>query len=566
VAPFYEYGEWRWYGAAHRILLGSEPPPQRHEEFDVSPDLPFPEYQHGGGLYSRRLPWLPITLDTVRDLWRKGVAAPPLVLPTLPKWSRSRCHPLAMRFMADQLGGYFDARLILDMLTNGVHWRLKSEQRLRGARGFQGAIGDEDACGYLREVLLPKALAEGKLHTVVDPVVKARCIYSPIFLVEKSNREVGSGRRQYRICQNLSAPLRLKDGSMSASMNDNTPLEDLPSVPLGTASRIIAKLVYSRILAEELGHSHKDIRLVAIDLTDAYYQWLVDGGQQECVAFEFDGDCYTHNGLPFGSCLSPSCFCRFMHLVWCFLEQVGYILCNWYMDDGLIISITPARAARDHAEVLRVLAWMGVDTNQAKSMAAPASTAISLGFVFDVEAWSVSIKPSTIAKTQEAIKSLLARGPTFRWPAGSLVRLLESLAGLLCFIEHVILSVGPVKRHVLDLLHGARRETHFSIGFDACWQLEKASRWLLERNSAPIRLAEVELRNAPNHRLHTDASGGADAGFGAWVVGHDGTLFALRGRWSDLVALPADLVIADMELLVILMALQLLLPKVWSNP
>ena len=84
---------------------------------------------------------------------------------------------------------------------------------------------------------------------------------------------------------------------------------------------------------------------------------------------------------------------------------------------------------------------MGVDTNQAKSMAAPASTATSLGFVFDVEAWSVSIKPSTIAKTQEAIKTLLARGPTFRWPAGSLVRLLESLAGLLGFIEHVILSV-----------------------------------------------------------------------------------------------------------------------------
>jgi hypothetical protein len=566
VAPYYEYGDWRWYGAAHRLLLGAEPPPQRYTEFDVSPSLPFPEYQHGKGLYAERLPWLPITLDTVRDLWLKGLKAPPLRLPPLPPWTRSKCHPLAMRFMADQLGGFFDARLILDMLTNGVQWRLRSEQRLRGARGFQGKVGDEDACAYLREVLLPKALAQGKLHAITDPVVKARCIYSPIFLVEKSNREIISGRRQYRICQDLSAPLQLLDGSCAASMNADTPLDDLPSVPLGTASHIIAKLVYARILAEELGHSHRDIRLVAIDLTDAYYQWLVEEGQQECVAFEFDDCCYVHNGLPFGSCLSPSCFCRFMHLVWCYLEQVGYVLCNWYMDDGIIISITQARALRDHAEVLRVLSWMGVDTNVAKSMAAPATQAVSLGFVFDVDAWTVAIKPSTVVKAQAAISALLEKGPTFRWPARTVERLLESLAGLLCFIEQVIPTVAPVKRHVFDLLHGARKESHFSIGYDAMWQLRKASRWLSERNSSPIRLAEVEFGRAPRHRLHTDASGGAQAGFGAWVVGPDGTLYALRGLWRDLTALPSDLTIADMELLVILLALQLLLPKAWPTP
>ena len=116
-----------------------------------------------------------------------------------------------MRFMADKLGGYIDARLIMDMLTNGVHWRLRNEKMLRGAQARQGDVFFADACAYLREVFLPKTLRQGKLHVVEDPMVKAHCIYSPIFTVEKSNREIGSGRRQYRICQHLSNPLTLAE-------------------------------------------------------------------------------------------------------------------------------------------------------------------------------------------------------------------------------------------------------------------------------------------------------------------------------------------------------------------
>jgi hypothetical protein len=426
-------------------------------------------------------------------------------------------------------------------------------------------VGDDEAVSYLREVLLPKAFKQGKLHIVTDPLVKVRCIYSPIFTVEKSNRDE-EGRRQFRICQDLSAPLTLRDGAVVQSMNEHTPVADLPSVPLGTAQRIISKLAYTRLLAESRGYSHTDIRLVAIDLTDAYYQWLVNPRQQECVAFEFEGCSIIHDGLPFGSCLSPSVFCRFMHLLWCFLEQVCSVLCNWYMDDGVIIAFPPERAVRDHRLVLQVLKWMRVDTNEAKSMAAPAEAATSLGFVFEIPSWTVAIKASTIEKTLSLAFRLREPGPGHRWPGPRLAKLLESLVGLLCFVEQVIPTVGPIKRLFLASLRAAEAASFFSIGFHGDRALARLQEWLPRRNSAPIRLAELELANAPAHRMHTDASGGVHAGFGAWAVRPDGVLFALRGLWSDLTALPSDLTIADMELLTILMAIQLLLPRVWEAP
>ncbi len=66
------------------------------------------------------------------------------------------------------------------------------------------------------------------------------------------------------------------------------------------------------------------------------------------------------------------------------------------MDDGTLVGFPWARAVRDHQLVVKLMKWIGMSTNVLKSMADPARKATVLGFVLDLETWTVSIKESTI--------------------------------------------------------------------------------------------------------------------------------------------------------------------------
>ncbi len=59
------------------------------------------------------------------------------------------------------------------------------------------------------------------------------------------------------------------------------------------------------------------------------------------------------------------------------------------MDDGTLVGFPWARAVRDRELVVKLLKWTGLCTNVFKSMADPARKATVLGFVVDLESWTV---------------------------------------------------------------------------------------------------------------------------------------------------------------------------------
>jgi hypothetical protein len=554
---------WSEFGAAH-VLLGMPRPEQRVLECNYSEECPFPEYQHAGDLFQERLPWRPISFELVRELYEAGNdPRRDRAFPVFPPWSESNCHPLALRFMADELGGYFDARFLVDMAVHGIHWRLSAVDDLRGAKGRESNVGDDDAVDYIANVLLPKACAEKKMVRFTGAEaerMRRRCTRSPIFAVRKSN--LVNGRSAYRIAQDLSAPLTSMRGTPLPSFNACTPADMLPSVPFGTAARLIDRLAFTRAVAIEKGFSQDDIFITAIDLTDAYYQWHIRKDQADFIAFDFLRDLYLLFGLPFGAQASPPIFGRFIHLTWCFQEQCLFVSGNWYMDDGTLVGFPWARAVRDHDLVVKLLKWMGVSTNVLKSMADPARKATVLGFVLDLESWTVSIKESTIVKLVGRVDELLQAGAGHRWKGRRLAKKLASLTGGLNFAEQVVRSVAPIKRSLQAVMRQAEKEPFFSLSPWDCQQLEMLRPWLTERNRAPIMSRKLERELFTEVRIHTDASGDPENGYGGWGLAKDGTLFHLRGLWADFTALPRDLGIADRELLTVLMAFQFLVPRV----
>ncbi len=100
---------------------------------------------------------------------------------------------------------------------------------------------------------------------------------------------------------------------------------------------------------------------------------------------------------------------------------------------------------------------MGVSTNVLKSMADPARKATVLGFVLDLESWTVSIKESTIVKLVCRVDELLQAGAGHRWKGRLLAKKLAKLTGGLNFAEQVVRSVTPIKRSLQAVMRQAEK-------------------------------------------------------------------------------------------------------------
>ena len=120
-------------------------------------------------------------------------------------------------------------------------------------------------------------------------------------------------------------------------------------------------------------------------------------GQAIFLGFQFEGIIYQSMGLPFGSKASPSIFCRIMNLLWAYLCSLR-ILCFWYMNDSIIIGKTAEEASKMTKLLCKILKWAGVKINNAKSVLEPKRVLDYIGIVFDLDAWTFSVRDKTIQK------------------------------------------------------------------------------------------------------------------------------------------------------------------------
>jgi hypothetical protein len=317
------------------------------------------------------------------------------------------------------------------------------------------------------------------------------------------------------------------------------------------------------------------IRIAKLDLDNAYYRIRVAQRSQWLLAFERLGKIFVHCGLPFGWKNAPAIFLRVISQIWRFLLYLG-ILCSWYMDDAFFIAATADILVTNLAAAKRVLLWAGHKVNEVKSSQGAETVLVYLGFVFDVIAWTVRVKPSTLAKLRRNLGLLSAVGKRWRGPA--VARLLEKVVGQLNFVQAVVRGVAPYKAFLIRQQALAEKHAFWSLD-DSTLAVVSAVLELVACDSAcvEIRCAKLDLASVHGHCTSTDA---CLTGYGGWGRSVDGTVYYFFGEWADLIGfspvdfaslaaegrgtadLTADeVIIADLELATVMMGVDFLLPR-----
>jgi hypothetical protein len=243
------------------------------------------------------------------------------------------------------------------------------------------------------------------------------------------------------------------------------------------------------------------------------------------------------------------------NLVWFALRALR-VMIFWYIDDACVLGPTLEATNRSLAVVFGLLSFCGFRVNQAKSMRTGARRFSYLGLDFDLEAWFVRVQKKSVDKLVGLVERLRERT---LWPCYRLRPILDSLIGLINFMEVVIQALRPLKHWLIGVRRAANRHEVFTLSATHRELLSLLGHIATSRNESPIWDREAELRKLHPHGVSTDA---CENGFGGWGRTSDGEVVFFHGLWSDLADLPEDLIIADKELIAHAMAVELLVPEV----
>ena len=463
------------------------------------------------------------------------------------RWTGKTLNPFGLELVGRTFG-FFDTAPLVELARKGVDFG--AQGLCPGLRPAGRDQGSPEQWDRFRRDLLPEMLAAGQARRVVVEEEVAVTVVHPVAIVDKARTNPDAPVKS-RMIHNLAGRLRdPSTGKIFPSFNDSTPHEHLPSVPLARVSDVVSALV----LLASLGFQ-STVHGGTIDLKAAYYQVALHASQFLLLGFLFEGMVYVVTGLPFGSKASPSIFCRFVNLIWYSLRLLR-VLVFWYIDDAVVLG--PTLPLTDKALLLThtMLRFCGFTVNAAKSMATGARQFGYLGLDFDLDAWVIRIQRKSVDKLLQRVATITSRR---LWPAFRLRPLLDSLIGLLNFMEVVIHSLRPYKHWVIGLRRMVSGCEAFTLSDSHVEFLETIAFLGQSRNSSPIWCREAELAKLHRHDISTDA---CETGFGGWGRTVAGEVIFFRGVWADLDGIPPDLVIADKELLAHAMAVEFLVSVV----
>jgi hypothetical protein len=501
-----------------------------------------------GGEYNDLCDIPPITTSFV-----SGVL--PFSFPSLPRWDRSTLNPFGIALLA-RLVSWFDGPALIRMAFRGVCFLalgLVAGSRPAWPNRFSDDAAGNSAADYFSSTLLPKMLRKGHCRIAL-PAEIPRCIVHTISLIPKA--AVGT----FRMIHDLTCTLESPSGQQGLSFNESTPHWFLPKTRLATIEGILEVLS----MLAKMGF-RATVHLASVDLESAYYQIHLAPGEDIKLGFLHDGTVYLFLGLPFGAKGSPSIFCRFVNLVWCFLRH-RKVMIFWYIDDGLIIGVTLEETRRAVALTLETLAVAGFQVSRDKSQLDGYRSLDYIGVCFDLDAWVVRLLPRHVAKIEGYVTLLLA---TPAWRGADLHRTLDRFTGLLNFAEVVVSQLRGIKNFLIGVKSDAERHPSRprSISREARFHLETCRVLSVTRNERPIRSRADCFAPWFGHQLYSDAchTGSAlDSGYGAWFRTPAGHVYYLYGLWAEAPGNLLGLHINDLELLAAVMALSLLLPVAGS--
>ena len=162
-----------------------------------------------------------------------------------------------------------------------------------------------------------------------------------------------------------------------------------------------------------------------VDLEDAFYNVPLAPLFHKYFAFVVDGVVYVFMRMPFGLAIAPWAFSRVIRPVKGYCHLLGIRL-HSYLDDFLILHLSPHGLQKDTAFLLHLFGLLGISINVKKSFLAPSQTVLYLGVVFSLDSGTLSLPVSKVRSIRDQCKRALSRSLLPR-------RALESLLGMLNF-------------------------------------------------------------------------------------------------------------------------------------
>ena len=333
-------------------------------------------------------------IPSITTSYAAGVAV--CSLPRVPEWPRSPLNPFGIAVLARELN-WFDGPALVRIAFKGARFRaagLIPGSRPPWPNRFLDDAAGNSASRYFSDTLLPKMLR--KRHCRVATAAELpRVVVHTISLIPKA--ALGT----FRMIHDLTCPLVSPLGDALPCFNEATPHFFLPRTKVSTIEQILEVLA----MLEAMGH-RATIHLASVDLESAYYQVHLAPGEEISLSFVHEGVKYVFLGLPFGSKASPSIFCRFVNLVWCFLRY-RRVMIFWYIDDGLIIGVTLEEVRRAVQLTLDTLSLVGFAYSGDKSQLGGYRQLDYIGFCIDLDAWELRLLPRHLDKFAGFIGSLL---------------------------------------------------------------------------------------------------------------------------------------------------------------
>ena len=153
--------------------------------------------------------------------------------------------------------------------------------------------------------------------------------------------------------------------------------------------------------------------MASIDLKDAFLTVPLHKESRKWCTFEFSGERYQYNCLPFGLSSSPRIFTKLIKPVIMHLRSKG-IRVSFYLDDIFFCAATKEKLLEDLHFSITLLCSLGFSINLEKSVLCPQTTLKHLGFMFNSIDMSLSLPEDKFLKIQNFACSLLDSSASIR--------------------------------------------------------------------------------------------------------------------------------------------------------
>ena len=145
---------------------------------------------------------------------------------------------------------------------------------------------------------------------------------------------------------------------------------------------------------------------VGLDLKDAYPHIPIHKESRKFLRFYWLKELLEWVALPFGLTCSPRVLTKVVKPIVSFLRATWNILLAVYMDDMLILGVSPDQAVL-HAQLV-MLTFMALGWSFKKCTLIPSQKITHLGFNIDTVAMTVSCPIDKVTRLQERCKEALA--------------------------------------------------------------------------------------------------------------------------------------------------------------